>query len=155
LARGRHSDKRRREADKARKREEKAERRRRNREDNPGGEIRIATVEEIQVAAMQAPIRVEGVERPPPRESSGPSCRLFVGGLSDDIGTEELRALFATHGEVVDASVATDRGTGESRGFGFVTMADRKVAAKVVGELDGQSHGGRILHVQVATQKRR
>ncbi len=50
--------------------------------------------------------------------------RLFVGGLDRGVTTEELRTAFEAHGRVVDAIVMTDKATGASRGFGFVTYGD-------------------------------
>jgi len=85
--------------------------------------------------------------------SSGPPCRLFVGGLSWDTTAAELRKLFGDVGEVVDAVIVTDRGTGESRGFGFVTMADRKIATKAMRELGGQEIDGRPIRIDIATER--
>ena len=48
---------------------------------------------------------------------------LYVGNLAPEVTEEELRALFAVHGEVVRATLATDPATGRSRGFGFVELA--------------------------------
>ena len=52
------------------------------------------------------------------------ATKVFVGGLSWDTNDEGLRNAFAGFGEVVEAKVITDRDTGRSRGFGFVTFAD-------------------------------
>ena len=49
--------------------------------------------------------------------------RLYVGNLSFHTTTDVLRQAFAGAGEVTDAHVVTDRETGRSRGFGFITMA--------------------------------
>ena len=51
------------------------------------------------------------------------ATKLFVGGLSWGTDDNGLRAAFEDFGEVVDAKVVTDRETGRSRGFGFVTFA--------------------------------
>ena len=48
-------------------------------------------------------------------------AKLFVGGLSWGTTDEGLRAAFESFGEVEEAKVVTDRETGRSRGFGFVT----------------------------------
>ena len=52
------------------------------------------------------------------------SNKLFVGGLPWAADDERLKLQFATYGEVTEAIVITDRETGRSRGFGFVTFAD-------------------------------
>mmetsp|Transcript_119772 Transcript_119772/g.346187 ORF Transcript_119772/g.346187 Transcript_119772/m.346187 type:complete len:426 (-) Transcript_119772:20-1297(-) len=48
------------------------------------------------------------------------SNKLFVGGLKQDVTTEELRRYFSKYGVVTDAVVMVDRRTNRSRGFGFV-----------------------------------
>ncbi len=52
------------------------------------------------------------------------SKKLFVGGLSWDTSDDSLRESFSRYGEVTDAKVITDRETGRSRGFGFVTFSE-------------------------------
>src|SRR5690606_21774099 len=97
LARNSHShsaSKRSREADRAKQKQDKQERLRRNRESGVGG-IPIASVDEIQVAAMATPMPdLESAEAAPePRSSSvgGPPCRLFVGSLSRETTSQDLR----------------------------------------------------------------
>ena len=48
--------------------------------------------------------------------------KLFVGNLSFETTEAELEELFAPFGTVAEATVITDRSTGRSRGFGFVTL---------------------------------
>lgn len=48
--------------------------------------------------------------------------KLFVGGLSPDVGRSELTLYFEQYGSVKEAIVMMDRLTGNSRGFGFVTF---------------------------------
>ena len=48
-----------------------------------------------------------------------------------------------------------DRETGRSRGFGFVTMADRKDAQRAIKSLDGSDLEGRNIAVNVATERQR
>ena len=47
----------------------------------------------------------------------------------------------------------TDRDTGDSRGFGFVTMADRRAATKAVKQLSGFEVDGRPLRIDMATSR--
>lgn len=82
-------------------------------------------------------------------------CRLFVGGLGTVITEAELREAFGRFGEVADAVVMIDRGTGQSRGFGFVTMQNRKDASAAVEALDGSELNGRRIGVNVATDRAR
>jgi len=81
------------------------------------------------------------------------SNKLFVGSLSwntDDRGLEEA---FSRFGEVTDAKVITDRETGRSRGFGFVTFADASAAQKAVQEMNGSELDGRNLNVDIAQER--
>ncbi|MEK7414367.1 MAG: RNA-binding protein, partial [Planctomycetota bacterium] len=52
------------------------------------------------------------------------------------------------HGTVVRAKVVTDRETGRSRGFGFITMGDEASAQAAIQALNGQDNGGRALTVR-------
>lgn len=82
------------------------------------------------------------------------SKKLFVGGLSWNTNDAGLRDAFARHGEVTDAKVITDRETGRSRGFGFVTFADATAADAAIRALDGTQLDGRTLKVNVAEERR-
>jgi RNA recognition motif-containing protein len=66
-----------------------------------------------------------------------------------------LREAFGAFGEVADAVVMVDRGTGQSRGFGFVAMRNRKEASAAVEALDGSELNGRRIGVNVATDRAR
>ena len=56
------------------------------------------------------------------------ACKLFVGSLSHDARNEDLMDRFEEFGKVNDAIIITDRETGRSRGFGFVTFTNEKDA---------------------------
>jgi RNA recognition motif-containing protein len=150
--------KRRREAERDRKKQEKQERARERRADSPGG-VEIGSVADIQSAAFNE--HVEGVledgtilnGRENEGHSSGPPCRLFVGGLSWETTADDLRKTFEDVGTVVDAVIVLDRDTGDSRGFGFVTMADRKAATKAVRDLSGFELDGRSIRIDIATER--
>jgi len=82
------------------------------------------------------------------------SNKLFVGSLAwatDDTG---LRNAFEQFGEVTEAKVITDRETGRSRGFGFVTFADSASAQEALREMNGSQLDGRTLNVDVAQDRR-
>lgn len=81
------------------------------------------------------------------------SSKLFVGGLAWGTDNESLRAAFAPVGEVVEAVVITDRETGRSRGFGFVTMASEELAKAAVSKMDGTSLDGRTIRVNEAEER--
>lgn len=57
--------------------------------------------------------------------------KVFVGGLAFHVTEAELRRAMEQHGKVEFVAVAKDSGTGKSRGYGFVTYADRAQADAV------------------------
>ena len=75
---------------------------------------------------------------------------LFVGSLAYATTDDSLRELFEQIGEVERASVATDRETGRSRGFGFVTFADEANNQKAIDQLNGKELDGRAITVNEA-----
>lgn len=81
------------------------------------------------------------------------STRLYVGNLSYHSTADSLRAAFAQLGEVTDAHVVTDRMTGQSRGFGFVTMATPAEAQKAIQAMNGANLDGRALRVNEAEER--
>lgn len=80
------------------------------------------------------------------------SNKLFVGGLAWATNDEGLKSVFTQYGEVIEAKVITDRMTGRSRGFGFVTFADEDSAKKAT-ELNGTDLDGRTIRVDIARDK--
>ena len=76
------------------------------------------------------------------------SKKLYVGNLSFNTTSDDLRQAFGQHGPVVSASVVTDRDTGRARGFGFVEMSDGGDAA--IQALNGTELQGRSLTVNEA-----
>ena len=75
--------------------------------------------------------------------------RIYVGNLPFRTNQDELRDLFAEHGEVQDCVIPVDRDSGRSRGFGFVDMADEE-ARNAITALDGYDMDGRQLRVNEA-----
>ena len=79
--------------------------------------------------------------------------RLYVGNLSFQSTSDSLREAFSPYGEVTDVHIVQDRETGQSRGFGFVTMASDAEAAAAIQGLNGQSLDGRALRVNEAEER--
>ena len=75
--------------------------------------------------------------------------RIYVGNLPFRTNSDELRDLFAEHGEVQDCVIPVDRDSGRSRGFGFVDMDDEE-ARNAISALDGYDMDGRQLRVNEA-----
>ena len=79
--------------------------------------------------------------------------KLFVGGLSWGTTDSDLRKAFALFGEITEAKVITDRDTGRSRGFGFVTFAQDEDAKAAISKMHGTSLDGRTITVNEAQEK--
>jgi RNA recognition motif-containing protein len=78
------------------------------------------------------------------------STRLYVGNLSFNSSADLVRDAFASFGEVTDVHLVTDRETGRSRGFAFVTMGSPEQAQRAIAEMNGQLLDGRPLRVNEA-----
>ena len=78
---------------------------------------------------------------------------IYVGNLPFSSTEEEIRDLFAQHGDVLSVSLISDRETGRPRGFGFVKM-EEDGAASAIKELDGTDFGGRPLKVNESRGRR-
>ena len=63
--------------------------------------------------------------------------KIYVGNLSFRTTQQELEDLFTNYGSVQEAAVVTDRETGRSRGFGFVTYVNEADAAKAIDAMNG------------------
>jgi cold-inducible RNA-binding protein len=79
--------------------------------------------------------------------------KLFVGGLNWKTTDDGLRDAFERFGEVTEAKVITDRETGRSRGFGFVTFVDNTAADNAISEMNGTQLEGRTIQVNEAQQR--
>jgi cold-inducible RNA-binding protein len=75
---------------------------------------------------------------------------IYVGNLSFNATESDLRSAFEAHGQVIRASVVTDRETGRSRGFGFVEMEDREAGLKAIEAINGKAIAGREVRVNEA-----
>ncbi|MDQ3414812.1 MAG: RNA-binding protein, partial [Verrucomicrobiota bacterium] len=75
---------------------------------------------------------------------------LYVGNLSFETTENDLNDLFSEHGKVTDVAILSDRETGRSRGFGFVTFTDAAGANAAIAALNGKEIGGRALTVNEA-----
>ena len=76
--------------------------------------------------------------------------KLYVGNLSFETTENDLQDLFEQHGQVNEVRLMTDRMTGRSRGFAFVTMNDGAQANAAMSALNGRELNGRTLTVNEA-----
>jgi RNA recognition motif-containing protein len=79
--------------------------------------------------------------------------RLYVGNLSFSLQPEALRQAFSASGDVTDVHIVSDRESGQSRGFGFVTMGNAHEAANAISAMNGTMLDGRALRVNEAEEK--
>jgi RNA recognition motif-containing protein len=81
------------------------------------------------------------------------TTRLYVGNLSFNATADSVRSAFQEFGTVTDVHLVSDRETGRSRGFAFVTMSTPEEGAKAMQSMDGQNLDGRPLRVNEAEQR--
>lgn len=78
------------------------------------------------------------------------ATRIYVGNLPYTIGNEQLAQMFSPYGTVVEASVVMDRDSGQSKGFGFVEMADDTATHNAIAALNGTTLDNRAIRVSEA-----
>jgi RNA recognition motif-containing protein len=78
------------------------------------------------------------------------SKKLFIGNIAWTASDEDLKALFSQHGEVEEAIIITDRFSGRSKGFGFVTFVNDADALSALEALNGHDLNGREINVSEA-----
>lgn len=79
--------------------------------------------------------------------------RLYVGNVAFSSTEDSLKAAFSQFGQVDEVAIITDRDTGRSRGFAFVTMANDDEAQTAIEEMNGQEVDGRTISVNEARPK--
>ncbi|RKR83284.1 RNA recognition motif-containing protein [Mucilaginibacter gracilis] len=80
-------------------------------------------------------------------------AKLFIVGFPKDMQEIELMEIFSIHGAVNTVTVITDKDTGESKGYGFITMTDDAGASRAITALDGVEIDGRTMSVRFAEEK--
>src|SRR5258708_21494865 len=80
--------------------------------------------------------------------------RPYVGTLSYQTTEQELADLFGQVGQVISATVITDRDSGRSKGFGFVEMSNDDEARRAIDQLNGTNLGNRTIIVNEARDRR-
>lgn len=76
--------------------------------------------------------------------------KLYVGNLSKQITDAQLNDLAVPYGTLVSANVATERSSGESKGFGFIEFTNADEARAAITGLDGRDVNGQALKVNEA-----
>ena len=79
---------------------------------------------------------------------------IYVGNLDFKVNEKDLTEVFEEYGEVSSVKIITDKFSGRSKGFGFVTMEDQAEAKKAINELNGTSIQNRQIVVNEAKPKK-
>jgi len=75
---------------------------------------------------------------------------IYVGNLSYNVSTEDLRQAFEAYGEVSSADIIKDKYSGRSRGFAFVEMPNDGEAQTAIENLNGKELSGQQIKVSEA-----
>jgi len=75
---------------------------------------------------------------------------IYVGNLSYDASSEDLRKAFEAYGEVSSANIIKDKYSGQPRGFGFVEMPNKAEAQTAIESLNGKDILGQQINVNEA-----
>jgi cold-inducible RNA-binding protein len=78
------------------------------------------------------------------------ATNLYIGNLPYSVTSDQLKDLFSQAGNVVSATVITDRQTNRSKGFGFVEMGNEEEAKKAIEIYNGKDIEGRSVVVNEA-----
>ncbi|KAG8188280.1 hypothetical protein JTE90_012113 [Oedothorax gibbosus] len=125
------------------------------------GFITFGRASQVDDAQAARPHKIDGREVEPkravPREDSGkPEAqvtvnKLYVAGLKEDLGEEDLREHFGEYGNIVSVNVVVDKTTGQRRGFAFVEFDDYDPVDKAC--LQKHNVKGRRLEVKKALSR--
>ncbi|KAJ4893144.1 RNA-binding (RRM/RBD/RNP motifs) family protein [Raphanus sativus] len=85
--------------------------------------------------------------------SASPSSKLFVGGLSYSVDEQSLKDAFSSFGYIEEVRIAYDKGSGRSRGFGFVDFVEKDDALSAKHAMDGKGLLGRPLRIGFALER--
>lgn len=78
---------------------------------------------------------------------------IYVGNLPYTATEEDVTGLFAAYGPVERVKLVTDRETGRSKGFAFVTLGDQTQLDAAIEALNGYDYQGRPLRVNASEPK--
>lgn len=80
--------------------------------------------------------------------------KLYVGNLSKQVTDAQLNELATPYGKPISANVATERSSGESKGFGFIEFNSADEAKAAITGLDGRDINGQALKVNEAKPRK-
>ena len=76
--------------------------------------------------------------------------KIYVGNLPFTVDLEKLKELFSSYGEIEEAVIISDKFSGRSKGFGFVTYKEEESGKKAIAEMNEKEVEGRNLKVNEA-----
>ena len=79
--------------------------------------------------------------------------KLFIGSLAWETDSAGLQTAFERFGDIEEATVISDRESGRSRGFGFVTFKDESATQQAISEMNGSDLDGRPIVVNEAKEQ--
>jgi RNA recognition motif-containing protein len=79
---------------------------------------------------------------------------IYVGNLDFKVNENDLEGIFEEYGTVSSTKIITDKFSGRSKGFGFVTMENSVEANRAISELNGTKHENRDIIVNEAKPKK-
>ncbi len=79
---------------------------------------------------------------------------IYVGNLDFKVDENDLKGIFEEYGTVSFTKIITDKFSGKSKGFGFVTMDDQDEANKAIRELNGATLEKRVMVVNMAKPRK-
>jgi nucleolysin TIA-1/TIAR len=88
-----------------------------------------------------------------PKQDTSKHFHIFVGDLSPDIESHQLREAFAPFGQISDCKIIRDTQTLKSKGYGFVSFVKREEAENAIQSMNGQWIGSRAIRTNWATRK--
>ena len=80
--------------------------------------------------------------------------KVYVGNLSKKVTDAQLNDLAVPYGKLISANVATERSSGESKGFGFIEFSSEEEARAAITGLDGRDVEGQALKVNEAKPRK-
>jgi RNA recognition motif-containing protein len=96
------------------------------------------------------PFQRKALQTIPEKGSLLMSVKLFVGNLTRETTSTEIRDLFSAVGVVESCQLIANRETGRSKGFGFVEMNSREAADAAKEKFNGHNLHGHTLKVSEA-----
>lgn len=94
--------------------------------------VNIEDIDKVVTTKLFLDRKIEAKRAIPKQDMDNSARKFFVGGIPVNLTVNEFRNYFEKFGTVIDAQIITERNSGHSRGFGFVTFENDEVANNVL-----------------------